>query len=163
MRARALIVTAVAFLVLRYNVAAAPYSAGIQPFMKPVNTVLAAMTNHAENEFAAAYTADAIIVDTQAPYRWSGRTAASDWLASLTTYGKLHYARFTAFGDPMQVTHGGNSAYVTVLGALRGLGARSGLRQNVLLTFTLREVDGAWKITSQSWTDVPPVFTLSLK
>ncbi|HEV3153219.1 MAG TPA: nuclear transport factor 2 family protein [Candidatus Baltobacteraceae bacterium] len=163
MNVRALIVALLALIVLRCNVDAAPYPADMQPYLKPVNTVLAAMANHDEHGFAAAYARDAIIIDTQAPYRWSGSTAPIDWLSALSTFGKLRYARFTALGNPMQVTRDENNAYVTVLGALRGLGAKSGLRQNVLLTFTLREVNGGWKISSQSWTDVPPVFTLSLK
>jgi ketosteroid isomerase-like protein len=131
--------------------------------MQPVNVVIAAMTQHGSKGLMGAYTSDAVIIDDQAPYRWSGNDAASDWLSSLTTYGKLRYAHFTAFGDPMQVVHGPDSAYVTVLGKLRGLGARSGLQQNVLLTFTLRRVEGTWKIDSQSWTTVPPSFKWSLK
>ena len=163
MTVRAFVVAALAFIVLPGNGAAAPYPADMQPYMKPVNAVLSAMTKHDVQQFSSAYTPDAVIIDTQAPYRWSGSTAASDWLSALTAYGKLRYARFTAFGNPMQVTHGANSAYITVLGALHGLRPRSGLHQNVLLTFTLREVGGGWKITTQSWTDVPPVFTLSAK
>jgi ketosteroid isomerase-like protein len=161
MNLRFVVVTAVALLVLRCNAAAASYPQEMRPIMQPVNAVLAAMASHSDRQLAAAYTPDAVIIDTQAPYRWSGTNAADDWLSSLTTYGKLHYARFTAFGDPMQVEHGADRAYVTVLGSLSGLGSRSGLRQNVLLTFTLRDVGGAWKITSQSWTDVPPSLKLT--
>ena len=163
MNVRAIVVVALALVALSTSAGAAPARAELQPYMQPVNAVLAAMTHHNEQQFASAYTSDAVIIDTQAPYRWTGSNAASEWLSSLTTYGKLRYARFTVFGDPAEVMQGEHSAYVMVLGALRGLGARSGLRQNVLLTFTLREVGGRWKISSQSWTDVPPVFKLLLR
>src|SRR5690348_15067419 len=149
MNVRAIIIVALALFALSTNAGAAPNQASMQPYMQPVNAVLAAVTKHNEQQFASAYASDAVIIDTQAPYRWTGSNAASEWLSSLTTYGKLRYARFTVFGDPAEVMQGEHSAYVMVLGALRGLGARSGLRQNVLLTFTLQDVGGKWKITSQ--------------
>jgi len=31
------------------------------------------------------------------------------------------------------------------------------------MTFTLRKVGADWKISSQSWTNIPPPFKLSLK
>ena len=161
MKYRALLASIIAVLAFSSSaVAAIPPE--IRPYMEPVNTVTAAMTQHTSKTLAGAYTSDAVIIDDQAPFRWSGSNAAGDWLSSLTTYGKLHYARFIA-GHPVEITRGANNAYVVILGRLSGLGPRTGLRVNVLLTFTLRRADGAWKITSQSWTNVPSPFKWSLK
>lgn len=131
--------------------------------MKPVNAVLDAITQQKAQQLHEAYTRDAIIIDNQAPYRWSDGNASSDWFSALTTFGKLHYARFTVLADPMNVEYATDRAYVTVLATLHGLGSRTGLSQNVLMTFTLRRAGRIWKITSQSWTTVPVPFKLSLK
>jgi hypothetical protein len=163
MRVRNAVIAVLALILLRNNVAAAPHPAQIQPYMKPVDAVVAAMMNHTGQQFNAAYTPDATISDDQAPYRWSGSTAGHDWLSAVTRYGKLQYARFTTVGDPMNLERAGNNAYVTVLGALHGVGPRSGLREDVILTFSLSDVNGAWKITSQSWTALPPGLTLRLR
>jgi ketosteroid isomerase-like protein len=143
-------------LVFSGSARVAAYPAGMRPYMQPVDSVLAAMGQHNRKLLANAYTADAVIVDDQQPYRWSGATAPSDWLSSLTTFGKLHYARFTAFAYPMQIVHGPDAAYITVIGRLRGTGQRAGLTQFATMTFTLSKVGNEWKITSQSWTDIPP-------
>ena len=139
--------------------AAAPPKAApdMQPYMKPVNSVLAAMTSHNARSLDGAYAPDAVIVDDEAPYQWSGNTGPTDWLSALTTFGKLHYARFTALADPMELSHGPDNAYITVLGRLRGTGPRANAQQYAALTFSLRKVGDDWKITSQSWTRIPPV------
>jgi ketosteroid isomerase-like protein len=124
--------------------------------MQPVDTVLTAMSRHNAQTLANAYTPDAVIVDDQQPYHWSGKNAPSDWLSALTTFGKLHYASFKAFGNPMQIVHGPDSAYVTIIGRLRGTGPRSGSSQFATMTFSLSKVGNDWKITSQSWADIPP-------
>lgn len=49
----------------------------------------------------------------------------------------------------MQVVFAEENAYVTVIGA--------GVQQYAAMTFALHKVSGDWKITSQSWTQVPPV------
>ncbi len=144
--------------------AASAYPQGMRQYMQPVEAVLTAMSQRSPRALENAYTPDTVIIDDQAPFRWSGNSAPGDWICALTTFGKLHYARFTAFADPMQVmTSGPDSAYVTVLGTLHSLGSRGGLYQNVLMTFTLRRVGAVWKISSQSWTDIPPPFKLSSK
>lgn len=146
----------VAATAISASAAIAAYPPEIQPFMKPVNAVVLAMTDDTAQALAGVYTSDAVIVDDEAPYRWSGSNAAGAWLSALTTHGKLHYASFKASAHPMQVMRDSNSAYVVIFGTLRGTGPRTGLHQYAMMTFALRKAGAAWKITNQSWTDLPP-------
>jgi hypothetical protein len=156
MTARAFLAAMVATVAITSSTAVAAYPPEIQPLMKPVNAVLAAMAKDTPQSLAGAYTTDAVIVDDQTPYRWSGSDAPGAWLSALTTWGKLHYASFKAFADPMEVMHASDTAYVVIFGTLRGKDARTGLHQDAVMTFSLRKVGAEWKITSQSWTDLPP-------
>ena len=122
------------------------------PIMKPVNAVLTAMNSNRAQTLSGAYANSAVIVDNQAPFQWSGPRAASDWLSAISTWGKMRSAHFTATVDPMAVQAAPETAYVIVRGTLRGFGQRQGLYQNAAITFSLRQINGAWKITNQSWT-----------
>jgi hypothetical protein len=122
----------------------------IKGIMQTVNTVLAAMTAHSPSALGGAYTNDAVIIDDQAPYQWSGKNAGIDWLTTVTTYGKLSAARFHAVGDPALLQWSSHAAYVIVSGSLDGVGARQ-LHQAGSLEFSLREAGGTWKITGQFW------------
>jgi ketosteroid isomerase-like protein len=138
------------------STASAAYPPAMGTYMQPVDAVMSAMREHNAGMLRNAYSSDAVIVDDEQPYRWSGQNAASDWLSTLTTFGKLHYARFSTFAYPMQIVHGPDAAYVVVIGKLEGLGSRARLEQYATMTFALRKVGSEWKITSQSWTDIPP-------
>jgi len=143
-------------LMLAGSAPAPAYSPNLRPFMQPVDAVISAMDRHDPKLLANVYTPNAVIVDDQEPYRWSGSDAPGNWLAALTTFGKLHYARYTPFGDPMQIMYGPQAAYVTVIGRLRGTGPRAEFTQFATMTFSLQKVGTAWKINSQSWTTIPP-------
>jgi ketosteroid isomerase-like protein len=154
----------IAALVCNAGAPAAAYPPTMAPYMQPVDSAIAAIQKRDPKLLSNLYASDAVIVDDQGPFRWSGPNAAANWLSALTGFGKLQGARFEAFANPADVwVSQASSAYVMILGRLTGLGVRRGLHQNVLMTFTLRKVGGAWKITSQSWTDVPPAFKLTLK
>lgn len=146
----------IALLAISAGTAGAAPAPQTQPFMKPVTAVLAAMSQHDGRRLAGAYATSVVIVDDQAPYHWSGNNAPADWLSAVTTFGKLQYARFTALA-PSELLYGPDTAYVVVLCKLNGLGSRSGLQHYASMTFSLRKVGGDWKITSQSWTNLPSV------
>ena len=136
------------------STAASAHPPTMAHIMKPVNNVLAAMNNHNPRTLFGAYANGAVIVDNQAPYQWSGSAAPSDWLSAISTWGKMRSARFTAIADPMEIEAGPGAAYVIIRGTVRGFGQRDGLIQNAALTFSLRQINGAWKITNQSWTSL---------
>ncbi len=124
------------------------------PIMKPVNAVLAAMNDHNPRTLSGAFATGAVIVDNQAPFQWSGGTAPSDWLSAISTWGKMRSAHFTATADPWGVEGAPGTAYVIVRGTLRGFGQRRGVNESAAMTFSLRQENGAWKITNQSWTSL---------
>jgi len=156
MKTRLCILLMGAMLALKGNAAIAAYSTELGPVMRPVNEVLTAMNRHDPSALSNAYAAEAVIVDDQAPYRWSGGSAPADWLSAICTYGKMHDARFAAFADPMLVQMAPGTAYVVVRGTLSGFGQRRGLHENAAITFSLRRSNGTWQITNQSWTLLPP-------
>ena len=122
---------------------------------KPVNGVLASLTNCDSQRLTHAYASDAVVVDEQSPYEWSGRSAGSDWISALCTYGKLRDAQFRAVGGgPANVRADSGGAYVTIHGVFTGVGARSGFRDDGRLVFVLRKISGDWKIASQTWVSV---------
>lgn len=122
---------------------------------KPVDRVLAALANCNSQQMMRAYAADAVVVDEQSPYEWSGGTAGSDWISAVCTYGKLRDARFTVVGGgPVNVVVDSEGAYVTVHGVVTGLGVRNGFRDDGRFVFVLRKLGGDWKIASQTWVTI---------
>jgi ketosteroid isomerase-like protein len=154
---RIFLASIIALLAISGGIGGAAPDPKTQTFMKPVDVVLAAMSQHDGRALAGAYAPGVVIVDDQEPYHWSGNNAPADWLSAVTTFGKLHYARFSALADPMELLFGPDTAYVVVLGKLNGLGSKSGSQHYASMTFSLRKIGGDWKITSQSWTNLPAV------
>ncbi|HKU66205.1 MAG TPA: nuclear transport factor 2 family protein [Candidatus Baltobacteraceae bacterium] len=126
--------------------------------MAPIDQVLAAMSSGDSKRLAGVYSSDAVIVDDQAPFQWTGSNAGEDWFATTAgRWGKLWYGKFVpTLRSPLQpaanMQFGPASAYVTVPGKLTSRLAGKRIDQRGVLTFTLRRVSGAWKITSQIWT-----------
>lgn len=130
----------------------------VKAAMAPVEGVIAAMATGDSKRLAGVYANDAVIVDNQAPFQWTGADAGADWFARTAgRWGKLWYGKFVPTvhsplmpASEMQFAPG--SAYVIVPGRLTSRNSSKRIAQSGALTFTLREVSGAWKITSQVWT-----------
>ncbi|MDQ2839932.1 MAG: nuclear transport factor 2 family protein [Acidobacteriota bacterium] len=99
------------------------------------------------------YTPDAMIVDEDAPYVWTGSGAGGAWLqvvgkatseAGLTGFkgelGAIHYSDSTR-----------NAAYVVVPVTYTGLKTGKRYREEGAFSFALQRVSGHWLIKGQSW------------
>jgi len=121
--------------------------------MQQVNVVIDGIKSGNPSALSALYAANAVIVDDQRPFEWTGARAGVDWLSDAGAYSEWSrsVARFTA--QPVEVeTAGANDAYVVAAAQLSSVDPKRPWTQRGTLTFTLHKTNGAWKITSQMWT-----------
>lgn len=119
----------------------------------PVKAVITAIKNDDEVAISALYANDAVVVDEQAPFEWTGAGAGARWLSASRDWSKWSpkIAHFRDALAEIQVDDGSGSAYVVVAGAFLGADPKKPWQQHGTLTFTLRKIDGSWKISSQAW------------
>ena len=140
-------------------VAAATAAAGqaARPDPEVVATVQAAMEAARKADMAGLarqYASDVTFVDEFAPFFWSGPNAMASYFASgARMYQETQHLhdRFTA-GPPAFVYVAGDRAFVVE--PVRGSASVGGkpYASKGAYALTLARVDGAWKITSQTWT-----------
>jgi ketosteroid isomerase-like protein len=127
---------------------------GMREVLKPVNAVMAAVQADNPSAVSGLYAGNAIIVDDQGPFTWSGSNAGSEWLSDVSRYSKWSSKIAHFNGTPVSIESGTDSAYVVVAGTFSGAKPKPWKQQGTL-TFTLRKARGDWKITSQVWTRIP--------
>ncbi len=129
--------------------AAAPNGA----MMAPVNAVLLATNSDSVAGLDSYYTADAVVIDEFAPYTWSGPTAASQWWGRLDkTNAKMGVAKVHAVAQAVKhYDVAGDTAYMVLPLIVTYTMKGKAERETGLLAMTLRNSDGVWKISSQSW------------
>jgi len=112
--------------------------------------------NHGDAATAvAAFGPSPVIVDDLAPYRWQGPSAGGAWMAAMGANAQargmtLINMRLLA---PSRVEVDGASAYAVVPGVLTYT-FKDGHTEHAdgVLTFTLQQAGGAWKIDTLAWT-----------
>lgn len=108
--------------------------------------------------FFAAHTADSMIVDEFAPYRWTGTHAAESWAADYErdarargiTDGRVDY------GQPIRATVAGSHAYVVLPTTYRFRQHGKPMREDGQMTFALAHLGEGWKIAEWTWAGPPP-------
>ena len=99
---------------------------------------------------------DAVVIDDVGPSRWTGTAAGQQWLSNVTgRWGKFRDMRFTTSKvTPAEVQFNGNTAYLVVEGTVTSKLREKPIHNYGAFTFTLSDVSGSWKITSQTWTSI---------
>lgn len=103
--------------------------------------------------YSSAFIGDAVVVDGMAPYRWTGPNSPGRWFADAEKW-----AHELGVSDDLlefeKIVHAevvGARAYVALSATLSfKLKGKSGTRPGVL-TFTLANEGGVWKIDAQTW------------
>jgi hypothetical protein len=97
---------------------------------------------------------DAVVVDENAPYRWDGPHAASQWLASLhRLQASMHTSSFSVVaGKPTEYEQSDGVAYEIVPLTISGTAGTKHIHETGMLTFTFRLIAGDWKIATDVWT-----------
>jgi ketosteroid isomerase-like protein len=127
----------------------APDMSGV---MKPVNAVIAAVKSDDPAALSALYSSDAVVVDDQQPYEWTGASAGSQWLADVSDWTKWSRRVATLISSPANILIDNNErAYVVLAARFSSADPKKPWNHDGTVTFTLRKVDGAWKIRSQVW------------
>lgn len=96
---------------------------------------------------------DVSITEDLAPFRWTGPRAGADWLAAMQKNGvRMGVSDIQMrLGTPAQVLVHGDSAYEAVPGVVTLAGKGRAVREQGMLTFALKRVEGIWKISSLAW------------
>jgi ketosteroid isomerase-like protein len=119
----------------------------------PVKAVIAAIKSDDAAAISTLYSNNAVVVDEQAPFEWTGSVAGSQWLSASKDWSKWSpkVAHFRGALAEIQVDDASGSAYVVVAGTFLSADPKKPWQQHGTLTFTLRRIDGSWKISSQAW------------
>jgi ketosteroid isomerase-like protein len=137
---------------------AGPGSAAQPPavLMANIQTFVAITQGKSTVDIDSLFTPDAIVIDENAPFRWDGPHAASQWLASLHgLLASMHTTSFTVTsGTPTQYTQSTDAAYAIVPLTISGTAGAQHIEETGTLTFTFRLIDGDWKIATDVWTTV---------
>ncbi len=122
--------------------------------MAPVQTFLAVTNGRSAVNIDTLFTPDAVVIDEEPPYLWSGPHAASQWLAMLK--GQFVKNQMTGFaataGKPIEYSQTGDVAYLIIPLSLAGTAGTKPFHEKGTLTFVLRRTAGDWKIASDVWT-----------
>lgn len=121
--------------------------------MKPVRALLQALNTNSAAPAAGAFTANAIIVDEFAPFRWTGPSAASQYMSSFGSMikaAKLSDVHGT-IGKVTAFDRTGNRAYMVI--ATDVAATMNGKRsvEHGTWTFTLQSSGSTWQIDSVTW------------
>jgi ketosteroid isomerase-like protein len=125
--------------------------------MAPIQTFLAVTNGQSNVDLDTLFTEDAVVVDENAPYLFSGPHAASQWFAELKTeFAKNQMTGFNAAAGPaIEYSQTGDLAYLILPMTLTGTAGTKPFRETGTLTFTFRRTAGDWKISSDVWTTSP--------
>lgn len=134
--------------------AAATYAPDLSGVMGPVNAVIAAAKNDSPAAISTLYSNDAVVVDDRQPFEWNGAAAGSQWLTDVSAWTKWSRKVATLKSAPANILLGDNDrAYVVVAARFSSADPKKPWTHDGTLTFTLRKIAGAWKISSQVWAE----------
>ncbi len=121
--------------------------------MAPIVTTFDAINAGNESSWNSAHTADAVILDNIAPYRWDGPGASAKWWAAFGTWMKTNNM------TKPHITHQaiqfweqtGNRAYMVVPTIFTAVQNGKPLTQTGTLTIVLVKMGAAWKAAGWTW------------
>jgi ketosteroid isomerase-like protein len=123
----------------------------------PVEAVIAAIKSDNVAAISTLYSSNAVVVDDQAPFEWTGPDAGARWLLASSDSSKWsrRIAHFRAALADIRVDSSTGGAYVIVAGAFSSANPKEPWQQHGTLTFTLKELNNHWKVISQVWAQTP--------
>jgi ketosteroid isomerase-like protein len=152
-RDRTALAVSAAILVLISETAAAQTSGQQTEVLAVVRAALSAAQSGDQKDLRDKYADDCVFIDEFAPYRWSGPNAIDGYFASAAKmYQETQHSDVSmTVGAAKYVYVTGDEAYVVE--PLREQAKVKGraYKSAGSLTFTLRRIGHAWKITSQAW------------
>jgi hypothetical protein len=137
--------------------AAAAPAATPDALLAPVQALVQAI-NHGAETPPAAFTADAVVLDDFAPYRWSGNRTGQDWYRDLLGAGPKGRADFLAMqgrlsvGSPQFSRVTGSDAYLVLPATFAfNTDPKTRVLQKAAWVITEHRVDGKWLIAGHAW------------
>ncbi len=122
--------------------------------MAHARTLLAITAGQSSVNPDSLFTGDGVVVDEIPPFRWTGPHAASQWIAAVKALlaGEHETSLSVAGGKPIEYMQGEGAAYLILPVTLIATAKPKPVRENGTMTYTFRQVDGDWKISSVVWT-----------
>jgi len=111
-----------------------------------------------KSAYAAYASGDVVIVDEFAPHRWMGPNAAQDWAADFDKATKAAGVTDATvkYGAPTRTVVGTDGAYVVIPTVYNYKEHGKAMTETGQMTFVLHSENGAWKISSWTWTGTKP-------
>jgi ketosteroid isomerase-like protein len=125
----------------------------------PIRAFMAAFNKGDVKAAEATHTADVVIVDEPPPFVWKGPGAFQAWVGDLLAdekkIGRSDGA--VTLGDVKREEVDGDHAYVIVEATYAFKDKGVPMKEPSQMTFGLRKVGGAWKISAWTWTGPRPI------
>jgi ketosteroid isomerase-like protein len=118
------------------------------------NAMLHAANTNDATAYANLYTPNAVVVDENPPYAWSGSGAGMAWwhvVDAVMSKMKLTSLHAVAF-PPTEYHQSATDAYMIVPMRISGVAAGKPFNENGTTTYTFHRSGDVWKISSQVWT-----------
>lgn len=127
-----------------------------QKIVTLAHAVVDAANTNDPSKLAGIYTNDAVVIDEDAPFTWRGASSGVAWWASVERIIRARHATLHAVALPYtEYRRDGNRAYlIQPLKIVKRAGGKT-LVEFGMQTYTFRNVNGTWKITSATWTTKP--------
>ncbi len=110
------------------------------------------------SKLSGLYTDDAVVIDELAPYVWTGANAGAQWwtaVGQILAASKIAALHVTAL-SVSEYRAAGDVAYVIQPLQITETNADGKTRTELgTQTYTFRNVNGTWKISSATWTTKP--------
>jgi ketosteroid isomerase-like protein len=118
-----------------------------------IDTLLGGFNKKDAALYSSAFTADAVVVDGMAPYRWTGPNSPGRWFADAERWAHELGVADESLGDQKDVHAevAGARAYVALSATLSFKLKGQPHSRPGILTFTLANQGGEWKIDAQAW------------
>lgn len=125
--------------------------------LAPINRLVEAINQSKSTLPPGIFSADAVVIDEFAPYRWTGTDAGTRWYGELVGVTPAAQAAFASLhaklsvGVPVTFRVQGHTAYVVVPGAFEydEKGARVTERSHWV--FNCVEHNGSWLVAGNAW------------
>lgn len=137
---------------------AAPASAPPSEILALAQRVIDAANANDDAEFTGLYTADAVVIDESAPFRWTGADAGMKWwqhVQRTLAAGQATLHATLSTPTEYRLDHEGDDAYLIEPVTVSVTSGGKTRAEHGTQTYTFHKANGTWKISSATWTTTP--------
>lgn len=109
-------------------------------------------------KFTGLYTEDAVVIDESAPFRWNGAEAGAKWwqhVQRTLAAGQATLHATVSAPTEYRLDNEGDDAYLIEPLTVAVTSGGKTRAEHGTQTYTFHKANGAWKISSATWTTTP--------